>query len=659
MLQGYRPRRIRTLREFMESEIRIPDGPDKGLRFTCVRQPYTALWFDAHAQAMAGESGLNTFIGVGPTQSGKTLSMFIGPAMFHLFEIRESIACLVPDENMVNDKWQEDFLPAIRASRFADQLPTSGQGARGGRVSDAVRFKNGTTLKFLTAGGDDKSVAGFTTRVLFVTELNKFNQRSTTSSEGNRFAQAAGRLRAYGDRAMIYAECTVDTEAGLVWTEYRNGTSSRIAMPCGYCGDYVTLGRENLTGWEDAKNAVEATRLAHWNCPACGTVWDKGDREKFAQGSVLIHNGQEVRRVAEAGPVPLTPGALLPGYELTGEQPETFTLGFRWSAVDNMFTDAGRVGMEEWKRVHATADEESAERELRQFVWALPIEDTTQSTLSISAQAVRRRQGRDERGVIPEGWDIAAFMDLGQRLCHWAVVAGRERYQVVDVGYIEVPSGDMPVEQALGIAMWQFYDRCGQGWGGRQPGTMFIDSGKWTTAVYDFVRQASAQGARGLFATKGHGMSQDQSRVYAMPDALSAKLPYIGDRYHIRLQEAHGIYLVHMDSDAWKSRVHSALAAPLGEEGSLVLWKDDPRAADLWSLSKHLTAEVGVTEFDPKRGNVQRWERKNANNHFLDCVYGALVGLDYQQVVAEAAQRPAAAASSGQGKPGVFRWTRE
>lgn len=311
MLEQCRPRVVRDLWQFAEEEIRIPDGPHKKLRFRVDRQPYTALWFRAHAQAVAGAaqgaaadteagfleadcSGLRIFINVGPTQSGKTLSTLIIPAMWHLFEVEETVCCLVPDESMINDKWKEDFLPVIRASRYAALLPRKGEGSRNGRVVDAVRFENGVTLKFLTGQGSDQSVAGFTSRILLATEMNAFGKLSEASAEGNRWEQALGRLRAFGDRALVYGECTVSTETGLVWSEYTNGTGSRIAMPCGYCGDYVTLGRENLVGWQQARTVVQAAALARWCCPACGVIWKPGDRELFAQGSVLVHRGQEV-----------------------------------------------------------------------------------------------------------------------------------------------------------------------------------------------------------------------------------------------------------------------------------------------------------------------------------------------------------------------------
>jgi len=367
-------------------------------------------------------------------------------------------------------------------------------------------------------------------------------------------------------------------------------------------------------------------------------------------------------------PAGLKPGRLLPGYAIEGKRPETFTLGYRWSAADNMFTNAGLIAIEEWKKLNATVDEQSDERKLRQFVWALPIEDTQESTLTVSANVVRRRMSQHGRGIVPADCGLSGFLDLGQRVCHWAVVAGADRYAVVDAGVVEVPQGDRTVEDGIRLALWQWYDRVIEGWSdGRKPSIVGVDSGKWSTVVYEFIREVSKLNSGVMwFATKGHGLSQDQGRVYTMPEKRTEAVRYIGDRYHLRLQEEHRIYLMHMDSDAWKSRVHASLTTEMGEPGSLVLWQAGQEDTDVWTLSKHLTAEKGIEEFDPKRGMVKRWVRTNRNNHLLDCVYGCLVGLDYLKVVhdaTEAARHAKPQQQTGSGsKPapaGPFRWEKD
>ena len=87
-LRQAKSRRLRTMREFAEQEIVIPDGPYTGRRFRCSRQPYTRLWF------YAVDSGRWTrCVATGPTQSGKTLSAFVIPTLYHLFEIGETQIC--------------------------------------------------------------------------------------------------------------------------------------------------------------------------------------------------------------------------------------------------------------------------------------------------------------------------------------------------------------------------------------------------------------------------------------------------------------------------------------------------------------------------------------------------------------------------------------
>src|SRR6185503_16254118 len=175
-----RPRRLRTMREFAESEIVIPDGPFVGRRFKCYRQPYTGLWFDA-----VDSGAWSRCVATGPTQSGKTLSCFVIPLLYHLFELGETVICGLPDMDMAADKWREDLLPAIERSRYRDLLPAMGSGSRGGKV-ETIQFGNGATLKFMSGGGSDKSRAGFTARVVVVTETDGMDRPGATSRESDK-----------------------------------------------------------------------------------------------------------------------------------------------------------------------------------------------------------------------------------------------------------------------------------------------------------------------------------------------------------------------------------------------------------------------------------------------------------------------------------------
>jgi len=144
------------MRQFAEQEIIIPDGEYKGRRFTCARQPFNALWFDAV------DSGNWTRLwATGPSQTSKTLVCFIIPLLYHLFEVGETVICALPDMNMAADKYHADILPAIASSKYADLLPTKGPGSRGGGGKiESVTFKNGVTLKFMS-GWQRQAAGGF------------------------------------------------------------------------------------------------------------------------------------------------------------------------------------------------------------------------------------------------------------------------------------------------------------------------------------------------------------------------------------------------------------------------------------------------------------------------------------------------------------------
>jgi phage terminase large subunit GpA-like protein len=599
-----RPRRLRSMRQFAEEEIIIPDGPFVGRRFRCARQPYTGLWFDA-----VDSGNWNRCVATGPTQSGKTLSAFIIPMLYHLFEIGETVICGLPDMDMAADKWRADILPVIEQSRYRDLLPRRGGGSRGGRV-ESIQFRNGATLKYMSGGGSDKSRAGFTSRVVMVTETDGMDQPGLTSREADKITQLEARTRAYGSRKRVYLECTVSTEQGRTWQEYTQGTQSRIVLPCPICKAWVSPEREHLTGWQSATSQVAARNAGAFHCPACESAWSQDQRVQANQQGRLLHRGQEIE---EEG-------------SIQGEPPPTDTLGFRWSAVHNLFATSGDLAADEWRACH-TPDEENAEREMRQFIWCLPVVPDKRDETAVDAKEIASRIVPLARGVIPEGSQyVTTAVDVGKYLLHWIAVAWSPKADghIVDYGRIEVPSEDLGVEQGVLVALREFRDLAREGWAvghaegeRRQPNLTFVDSGYMSHVVYSFTRESGEK----FFPAVGRGAAQQRHQWYNRPTSTGSTVRFIGEGYHMNYLRAEKLRLVEIDADHWKSWVHQRMTSPQGKDGAMTLFEASPQTH--LALAKHLTAEVKTEEFVAGKGVVVKWERLRRQNHWFDALYNA------------------------------------
>ena len=549
MLKQSRTQQVRSLREFAESEIVIPDGPYKGRRFRCDRQPYTGLWFDAI------DSGhWNRFVATGPTQSGKTLACFLVPLLYHLFEVGETVICGLPDMDMASDKWREDILPIIERSRYKDLMPSKGGGSRGGNV-EAIQFLNGATLKFMSGGGGDKSRAGFTSRVVVITETDGMDQPGASSREADKVTQLEARTRAYGSRKRIYLECTVSTQQGRTWQEYQNGTCSKILLPCPHCDQWVAPEREHLLGWREAESQAGARDQGQFACPECGGFWSEEQRQQANQQSQLLHEGQSVDDDGQ----------------LTGEPRPTETLGFRWSAVNNLFLTSGDLAADEW-RASRSAEEDHVEREMRQFVWCLPVLPSRWEETAIQADDITRRVGRWPRGIIPaDTQHLTAAIDLGKYLCHWIVVAWRNRAtgHIVDYGRIEVASSELGVEKALMVTLREFDDQVQQGWQIEEgadtdqqrisPQKVWVDAGYMTELVYTFCRQARGE----FMPSVGRGASQERAQWYNRPTSTGSVVKRIGEGYHLNRIRPNLLLLAEVNADRLRCHARSVSTFPL------------------------------------------------------------------------------------------------
>lgn len=613
-----KPPRLRSISEFAEQEIVLPPGgPHGDERFNLDRQPFARLLFQ-EIESGKWQRHATTAL----SQSGKTLLGYVIPGLYHLFEIGETVILGLPSMDMSRDKWEQDLKPVIEASRYRNLLPRTGAGSRGGGSIDSIKFRNGATLKFMSAGGNDKKRAGFTSRVLLMTEVDGFDTAGGTSREANPVDQMLARLNAHGDNFVVYMECTVSIERGRIWTTYTHGTASRIALMCPHCLSWVTPEREDLKGWADASDVIEAGKQAHIACPKCSASWTEHERHVANRNAKLLHRGQEIAGTGRnAG--------------ITGELPRTRTLGFRWTAVNNLLAPMSKYGEEEWE-ASRQIDKEDADRKMNQFIWVRPVAEKVQDIADLSLDGLMRRQSETPQGLVPTWADMVTVgVDCGQWALHWVCLAGdsaRKRHvQVVDYGTIDVLSRQYPITDALSMALDSVADMCvitERGWPGENgevhhADLVFYDAGWQSTTVYQHCR---ARGPRHQ-PTIGRGLGQYAGMRYHVPRTTGTTVRKIFDGYHlakIRNAAVGAIQVYEFDADRSKSRVHNRLALPEDQAGALLLPHVEQPAAHA-AMCRHLLSEHQIEE----DGEMRYAKRPGfgGQNHWLDAAGIALLAM--------------------------------
>lgn len=317
---------------------------------------------------------------------------------------------------------------------------------------------------------------------------------------------------------------------------------------------------------------------------------------------------------------------------VSGKTPETDTLGFRWSAANNLFLTPGGLAADEW-RANRSADLENSEREMRQFVWCLPTVRSKWEETSIKAHELASRIAPLARGIVPPTAEhLTAAMDRGKFLCHWVVVAWSKQAvgHIVDYGRLEVATDDLGVEQALLVAMREFKALVQEGWpkvgpdGDRVlPDQVWVDSGYMAPVVYAFCREAGERFRPAI----GRGAAKQRKQWYNRPTRTGAIVKQIGENYHINRLPAEKLLLCEIDADYWKTWIHQRLSTPLGGPGAMTLFQASPQ--EHLAIAKHLTAEVKTEEFVAGKGVVVTWERLRRQNHWFDALYNASAAGHY------------------------------
>jgi len=616
-IRAARAPRIRSLREFAEAELVIPEGPYMGQRFRCTTQPFAGLLLNEI------DSGRWQKVRVtGCVQSGKTLLLFVLPCCYHLFEWGESVIAGIPSMQMAGDKWRKELLPAIKANpRFKAQLPVGkGKGSKGGSF-DLMQMQNGAMLKFMAGHGGDEVRSGFTARVLVVTEADRVDAAGEASREAAPIYQMEARTAAEADNARLFAECTATTQDGFIWQEYsENSTASRIVGQCPHCRDWVTPEREHFVGWEDCPSEVEAAERGTFICPSCAACIADDERREMNLGAQLLHRGQSI----DAAGV------------IQGELPPTRTLGFRWNAFNNLFWSSAFLAVKEWEAGRAR-DYHSADLQMRQWYWCLPAERDWSDPIPLTAEQIASRSLGDlPRGQLPEGTThVSAGVDLRASQLHFVVVAwlADGRGHVADYGTLPVETKALGERQAVLAALEQLNARFLAGYpgpGGQRvlPGWVFIDAGWQTDVVRAFVRHRKREGLKLYLPSFGRGQSLPSSRGgFVLPTKVTPAKPFIGEQYYISWHSKHLLHAVFWNADHWKSRVHDSFAMPVEQPGALTIPKPLTTAdqADARVFTRHICNEKCLETHVAGKGTITTWVNESRRaNHYLDALAEAL-----------------------------------
>jgi hypothetical protein len=221
---------------------------------------------------------------------------------------------------------------------------------------------------------------------------------------------------------------------------------------------------------------------------------------------------------------------------------------------------------------------------------------------------------------------VTAAIDLGKYYCNWTVIAWMPGAGgcVVDYGIAQVVGTDQKQDNVSSEPMiyrtllqWRdellakkYVDASGQE---RKVDFVFVDSGTFTSAAYEFCRQVKTIFHPSKGQVPFHTKTQSTRTLYAGTHVYSSYL------------KNESVWLYHLDTSYWKEWVHERFLTPTFDDngmlrrGSLSLFNDNKHS----NFAHQIVAEELVSEFKEGKGMSRYWFVRNDHNHWLDATYMA------------------------------------
>lgn len=523
---------------------------------------------------------------VGPTQNGKTLVTTNIPLLYFLFEVEEDVIFGLPSMDLASGMWSDKLRPVIEASPYADLLPTQGAGSRGGNFT-SVRFKNGTTLRFMGAGGSAAQMSSHTSRVIIMTEIDKMDEAGGDGSEADPVSLIQKRCDAFED-SKILMECTVTNSEGRIWQEAMvSGSGGLIYVACPKCHGWQTLDRDGLVF--DSSSQLKAEETARYKCKHCEELWTNNDRLEALQDPRLVHKGQEIDG----------------GGNVVGELPETKYFGIQYNVLHSPLQSLAKTAGQQYDA--DTTELKEIKKDMIQSKWATPFvdEDVDRDKLTISYLQKRSATGTYPQKLIPDWADVVTFgTDIQKGYCFWMA----EAYNLTTMRSIVLEYGtvDQREDTDAGLInmMSDVNEIALEGWAKESGGVQAADFKLVDCGFrYDVLKKwlpinRSWNGLVGRSRNEAKKMTQGKE-LYRIDGILSIR------------QQDDGNQLFFVEVDNTKGLVHDRYLITSEDVDG---YRYVPNDVEL-SFFRHMTAEE--REYDPL-GESFKWVKKRRRNDYLD-----------------------------------------
>jgi phage terminase large subunit GpA-like protein len=368
-----------------------------------------------------------------------------------------------------------------------------------------------------------------------------------------------------------------DLESGI-WKLFQEGTRYHWAWPCVHCGAFFIPRFKHLK-WPEGCTPAEARRKAWMECPHCGCLIEDTSKSAMNGRGRYVAPGQTV---TEDG-------------DVTGNPPESSTCSFWVSGLASPFVSWGQRA-EDYLKAFNSGDDHKIQTAINAGFGECYAEGVASDALDWKAVAARRRPYK--AGEVPlDVIKLTAGIDVQMRSLYYVIRGWGAKAQswLIDAGQLIGPTDKPEVWEELTEILLRPYD-------GLHIERALVDSGFRPGkpgagddhAVYEYVRTLPWL----VYPTKGHAqraMPISDARIEVTSKGQRAKRSMI---------------LLHIDSDFFKSLVHSRLRAVDGAPGAIYLPED---ATD--DYCQQLVSEWRAISPDNSKAY---WIVRNRRNHFLD-----------------------------------------